>query len=281
MGYGFYSNGERFLRPLDELTRIYPESLLRETLAVAERIDFSLDELRYEYPRELVPDGATPASHLRDLTEQGMHWRWPDGALAKVRRLVEHELRLIGELRYEAYFLTVHDIVRFGRGQGILCQGLGSAANSAVCYCLGITEVDPARMEMLMERFISWERNEPPDIDVEFEHQRREEVIQYIYRKYSRERAALAATVISYRTRSAVRDVGKGAGDERSGGQAFWPSRCSGGTGSRSLRNKSMRRDSTRKRPSSGVSRGWCRIWRGFPGTCPSTWADSSFPRGR
>ena len=212
MGYGLYSNGERFLRPLDELTRIYPGSLLRETLAVAERIDFSLDELRYEYPRELVPDGATPASHLRDLTEQGMHWRWPDGAPAKVRRLVEHELRLIGELRYEAYFLTVHDIVRFARGQGILCQGRGSAANSAVCYCLGITEVDPARMEMLMERFISRERNEPPDIDVDFEHQRREEVIQYIYRKYSRERAALAATVISYRTRSAVRDVGKALG---------------------------------------------------------------------
>ena len=212
MGYGLYSNGERFLRPIDELTRIYPGSLLRETLAVAERIDFSLDELRYEYPRELVPDGATPASHLRDLTEQGMHWRWPDGALARVRRLVEHELRLIGELRYEAYFLTVHDIVRFARGQGILCQGRGSAANSAVCYCLGITEVDPARMEMLMERFISRERNEPPDIDVDFEHQRREEVIQYIYRKYSRERAALAATVISYRTRSAVRDVGKALG---------------------------------------------------------------------
>ena len=212
VGYGFYSNGERFLRPIDELTRIYPGSLLRETLAVAERIDFSLDELRYEYPRELVPDGATPASHLRDLTEQGMRWRWPDGAPARVRRLIEHELRLIGELCYEAYFLTVHDIVRFARGQGILCQGRGSAANSAVCYCLGITEVDPARMEMLMERFISRERNEPPDIDVDFEHQRREEVIQYIYRKYSRERAALAATVISYRTRSAVRDVGKALG---------------------------------------------------------------------
>ncbi len=214
MGFGLYSNGERFLRPIDELTRIYPESLLRETVAVAERIDFSLDELRYEYPRELVPDGATPASHLRDLTEQGMRWRWPNGTPTRVKRLVEHELRLIGELRYEAYFLTVHDIVRFARGRGILCQGRGSAANSAVCYCLGITEVDPARMEMLMERFISRERDEPPDIDVDFEHQRREEVIQYIYRKYSRERAALAATVISYRTRSAVRDVGKALGME-------------------------------------------------------------------
>ena len=215
MGFGLYSNGERFLRPIDELARIYPRSLLRETLAVAERIDFSLDELRYEYPRELVPEGATPASHLRALTEQGMRWRWPDGVPDKVRRLIEHELKLIGELRYEAYFLTVHDIVRFARGRGILCQGRGSAANSAVCYCLGITEVDPARMEMLMERFISKERNEPPDIDVDFEHQRREEVIQYIYRKYSRERTALAATVIGYRTRSAVRDVGKALGIEK------------------------------------------------------------------
>jgi len=214
MGFGLYSNGERYLRPVGELARIYPGRLLKETLAVAERIDFSLGELRYEYPRELVPEGATPASHLRDLTENGMRWRWPDGASAKVRQLVEYELKLIGELRYEAYFLTVRDIVRFARGRGILCQGRGSAANSAVCFCLGITEVDPARMEMLMERFISRERNEPPDIDVDFEHQRREEVIQYIYRKYSRERAALAATVISYRTRSAVRDVGKALGME-------------------------------------------------------------------
>ena len=214
MGFGLYSNGERYLRPIGELARIYPRRLLKETLAVAERIGFSLDELRYEYPRELVPEGTTPARHLRGLTEKGMHWRWPAGAPAKVRQLVEYELKLIGELRYEAYFLTVHDIVRFARGRGILCQGRGSAANSAVCYCLGITEVDPARTEVLMERFISKERNEPPDIDVDFEHQRREEVIQYIYRKYSRERAALAATVISYRTRSAVRDVGKALGME-------------------------------------------------------------------
>ena len=214
MGFGLYSNGERYLRPIGELARVYPRRLLKETLAVAERVDFSLDELRYEYPRELVPEGATPASHLRDLTERGMRWRWPDGAPARVRQLVEYELKLIGELRYEPYFLTVHDIVRFARGRDILCQGRGSAANSAVCFCLGITEVDPARMEMLMERFISKERNEPPDIDVDFEHQRREEVIQYIYRKYSRERAALAATVISYRTRSAVRDVGKALGME-------------------------------------------------------------------
>ena len=214
MGFGLYSNGERFLRPIGELARIYPRRLLKETLAVAERIDFSMDELRYEYPRELVPEGATPAGHLRDLTGEGMRWRWPQGAPARVRELVDYELELIGELRYEAYFLTVHDIVRFARDRGILCQGRGSAANSAVCYCLGITEVDPARMQVLMERFISRERNEPPDIDVDFEHERREEVIQYIYRKYSRERAALAATVISYRTRSAVRDVGKALGME-------------------------------------------------------------------
>ena len=146
-----------------------------------------------------------------------MRWRWPQGVPSHVVELVEHELGLIADLDYEPYFLTVHDIVRFARGEGILCQGRGSAANSAVCYCLGITEVDPARMAMLMERFISKERNEPPDIDVDFEHERREEVIQYIYRKYSRERAALAATVISYRPRSAVRDVGQGAG---SGGTA-------------------------------------------------------------
>ena len=214
MGFGLYSNGERYLRPIGELARIYPGRLLKETLAVAERIDFSLDELRYEYPRELVPEGTTPTSHLRDLTEEGMRWRWPAGAPAKVRELIEYELKLIGELRYEAYFLTVHDVVRFALSRGILCQGRGSAANSAVCYCLGITEVDPARMEVLMERFISRERNEPPDIDVDFEHERREEVIQYIYRKYSRERAALAATVIGYRTRSAVRDVGKALGME-------------------------------------------------------------------
>ena len=214
VGFGLYSNGERFLRSIDELTRIYPESLLKETIALAERMDFSLDELSYEYPRELVPTGATPASHLSHLTERGMRWRWPEGVPQKVVELVEHELRLIAELSYESYFLTVHDIVRFARAEGILCQGRGSAANSAVCYCLGITEVDPARMEMLMERFISKERNEPPDIDVDFEHERREEVIQYIYRKYSRERAALAATVISYRARSAVRDVGKALGLE-------------------------------------------------------------------
>ena len=208
-GYALYPNGERHLRPLDVLQRVYPADLLEETVRIAEAIDFSLDELRYQYPNEIVPAGETPASWLRRLTETGMQERWPQGASPKVQQLVEHELALIADLGYEPYFLTVYDIVKFARSQGILCQGRGSAANSAVCFCLGITEVDPARMEMLVERFFSKERNEPPDIDVDFEHERREEVIQYIYRKYGRERAALAATVITYRPRSALRDVGK------------------------------------------------------------------------
>ncbi|NNE59464.1 MAG: error-prone DNA polymerase [Woeseia sp.] len=208
-GYALYPNGERYLRSRPALRDIYPAALLEATLELAERIDFSLDELRYEYPHELVPSGETPASFLRQLTEQGMQRRWPAGVSEKVRILVEHELQLIRELSYEFYFLTVHDIVAYARSQHILCQGRGSAANSAVCFCLGITEVDPDRMATLVERFISKERNEPPDIDVDFEHERREEVIQYIYQKYGRERAALAATVITYRSRSALRDVGK------------------------------------------------------------------------
>jgi error-prone DNA polymerase len=208
-GFALYPNGERHLRSLEVLEHIYPQELLLESLRIAETIEFSLDELRYEYPDEIVPDGETPASYLRQLTEQGVRRRWPDGVADKVVELIEHELELIAELSYEQYFLTVYDIVAFARSQGILCQGRGSAANSAVCYCLGITEVDPGRMAMLVERFISKERNEPPDIDVDFEHERREEVIQYIYEKYGRERAALAATVITYRPRSALRDVGK------------------------------------------------------------------------
>jgi len=211
-GRGLYPNGERHLRRPAELARIYPPELLAETLNIARRCRFSLDELRYEYPDELVPDGESAHDHLRRLTEAGMATRWPDGAPARVRELVEQELALIRELAYEPYFLTVHDIVRFARSRDILCQGRGSAANSAVCYCLGITEVDPARTAMLFERFLSRERDEPPDIDVDFEHQRREEVLQYIYRKYGRDRAALAATVITYRPRSAVRDVGKALG---------------------------------------------------------------------
>jgi len=211
-GFALYPNGERYLRPLPVLAAIYPPELRRETLDIAAAIDFSLDELRYEYPDELVPAGETPVTWLGRLTAEGMQRRWPGGVPARVSTLVEHELALIRELRYEPYFLTVHDIVAFARSRGILCQGRGSAANSAVCFCLGITEVDPERMATLVERFISKERNEPPDIDVDFEHERREEVIQYIYRKYGRDRAALTATVITYRPRSALRDVGKALG---------------------------------------------------------------------
>ncbi len=211
-GHALHPSGERHLRLRARLAQLYPPELLAETLAVAARCRFSLDELRYEYPQELVPPGETPASHLRTLVEEGLVRRCPAGPGTKARDLVEHELAMIGELRYEPFFLTVHDVVRFARGRGILCQGRGSAANSIVCYALGITEVDPAQMDMLFERFISRERNEPPDIDVDFEHERREEVIQYLYRKYGRDRAALAATVICYRPRSALRDAGRALG---------------------------------------------------------------------
>jgi error-prone DNA polymerase len=211
-GQGLFPNAERHLRLRMRLAQLYPPELLAETLAIAERCAFSMDELRYEYPEELVPRGETPATWLRKLTEDGLQWRFPGGIPPKVRNLVDHELALVAELKYEPFFLTVHDVVQFARGRGILCQGRGSAANSAVCYALGITEVDPARMSTLFERFVSRERNEPPDIDVDFEHQRREEVIQYLYAKYGRGRAALAATVICYRARSAIRDVGKALG---------------------------------------------------------------------
>jgi error-prone DNA polymerase len=211
-GLALYANGERHLRPLERLAELYPRPLLDATLDIAGRCHFSLDELRYEYPEELVPQGATPSSHLAHLTAEGLKQRWPTGAPAEVLELVTRELELIRDLKYEAYFLTVHDLVRFARSRGILCQGRGSAANSAVCFCLGVTEVDPARSELLFERFISRERNEPPDIDVDFEHERREEVIQYVYRKYGRDRAALTATVITYHSKSALRDVGKALG---------------------------------------------------------------------
>ena len=212
VGYGLYPNGERHLRPRHRLAKIYPPELLAATCDIASQCHFSLDELRYEYPKELVPSGYTAIDWLRRLSEQGMRRRWPDRIPKKVKQLVEHELALIRELHYEPYFLTVYDIVCFAREQGILCQGRGSAANSVICYCLGITEVDPARMDVLFERFISRERNEPPDIDVDFEHERREEVIQYIYHKYGRDRAALAATISTYKPRSAIRDVGKALG---------------------------------------------------------------------
>ncbi|MBL8430780.1 MAG: error-prone DNA polymerase, partial [Dechloromonas sp.] len=230
-GHALFPNGERHLRTRLRLSRLYPPALLDETLHIAARCDFSLDELRYEYPEEIVPAGETPASWLRAETGRGLLRRYPDGVPEAVRERVEHELKLIAEMTYEAYFLTVHDLVRFARAREILCQGRGSAANSAVCYALGITEVDPARSALLFERFISKERGEPPDIDVDFEHERREEVIQYLYAKYGRERAALAAAVISYRTRGALRDAGRALGfdsariDALTASLAWWDKR--------------------------------------------------------
>ncbi|SDE35318.1 error-prone DNA polymerase [Paraburkholderia lycopersici] len=222
------ANAERHLRSRVRLGAIYPRDALDATLDVARRCTFSLGELAYEYPEELVPSGETPASWLRELVMKGALERWPDGLNEKRREQIEQELELITELKYEKYFLTVHDIVRYAREQKILCQGRGSAANSVVCYCLKITEIDPVRMNMLVARFLSRARNEPPDIDVDFEHQRREEVIQYIYRKYGTRRAALAATLITYRSRSALRDVGKALGldnalvEKLSGAHQWW-----------------------------------------------------------
>jgi error-prone DNA polymerase len=211
-GTRLHPNGERHLRARARLARLYPPELLAETVKIAALANFSLDELRYEYPHELVPPGETAASHLRKLTEAGARKRWPRGIPDDMRAKIEDELQLIADLKYESYFLTVHDIVNEARRLNILCQGRGSAANSVVCYSLGVTEVDPSRGQLLMERFISRERNEPPDIDIDFEHERREEVIQYIYRKYGRDRTALTATVISYRPRSALRDMAKVVG---------------------------------------------------------------------
>lgn len=211
-GLNLARHAERHLRSRLRLAQRYPADLLAETLRVASHCDFSLSELRYEYPEEIVPAGHTPIDHLRQLTLQGAVDRFPLGVPPDVQAQIHKELALIAELDYAKYFLTVHDIVHFARSRGILCQGRGSAANSAVCYCLGITEVDPSQSTLLFERFISRERKEPPDIDVDFEHERREEVIQYLYAKYGRDRTALTATVISYRTRSALRDVGKALG---------------------------------------------------------------------
>ena len=211
-GTALQANAEAHLRTRQRLARLYPPELLANTLAVAHRCNFNLDELRYQYPLESVLPGLSPSQTLHHFTHEGAAQRYPQGLPAAVAQQVAHELALIAELRYEMYFLTVHDIVRFARGKGILCQGRGSAANSAVCYCLGVTEVNPAHSSLLFERFISRARNEPPDIDVDFEHDRREEVIQYIYDRYGRERAAIAATVVSYRPRSALRDVGRALG---------------------------------------------------------------------
>ncbi len=211
-GQMLFPNGERHLRTREALARCYPPELLTETLRIAERCTFNLAELRYEYPSEVVPEGHTATSWLRVLTEEGCAWRWPEGLSDRLRAQIEKELQLIADKSYESYFLTVHDIVRFARQQGILCQGRGSAANSAVCFALGITELDPTRINLLFERFISHERDEPPDIDVDFEHDRREEVIQYIFRRYGRQRAALTAVVSTYHAAGAVRDVAKALG---------------------------------------------------------------------
>ncbi|WP_068825901.1 error-prone DNA polymerase [Pseudomonas sp. BMS12] len=211
-GQYLFANGERHLRRLEELRELYPSELLEESLRIAERCHFNLAELKYQYPHEVVPKGETPTTWLRHLVEQGAHRRWPQGMTQKAREQLERELQLIAELEYESYFLTVHDIVVFARSQHILCQGRGSAANSAVCFVLGITELDPGRSNLLFERFLSRERNEPPDIDVDFEHERREEVIQYVFRRYGRNRAALTAVVNTYHAAGAIRDVAKALG---------------------------------------------------------------------
>ena len=211
------SNGERYLKAeaqIQTLFKDHPE-LLAPTQTIADACTFSLDELRYEYPREICPPRTSLPKYLADLTWKGAAWRYPEGIPDHIAETLRKELALVSELNYESYFLTVFDIVRFARKQGILCQGRGSAANSAVCFCLGITSVDPKHHSLLLERFISRERSEPPDIDVDFEHERREEVLQYIYEKYGRERAGLTATVTHYRGRSTIRDVAKVLGLSR------------------------------------------------------------------
>ncbi len=222
------ANSQQHLRTLKSLHRLYNHELLAESVHIAERCDFTLEELRYEYPQEVVPENHNATSYLHQLVTEGAQQRWPQGVPPDIQARIKRELALIKELQYEYYFLTVYDIVRFARSRHILCQGRGSAANSVVCYCLFITEVSPEQISLLFERFISRERDEPPDIDVDFEHERREEVIQYIYDKYSRKRAALAATIITYRARSAVRDVGKALGldsvfvDDLAKSMAWW-----------------------------------------------------------
>jgi error-prone DNA polymerase len=211
-GHRLFPNGERHLRTRRALAAIYPPELLAESVAIAQRCTFRLEELEYTYPHELVPQGHTPTTWLRQLVEEGIRWRWPDGAETRVHQQIEHELDLIRTKKYESYFLTVHDIVRFARSEGILCQGRGSAANSLVCYALGITEADPKETRPLFERFISAERDEPPDIDVDFEHERREKVLQYVFDRYGRDRAALTAVATEYRGRGAIRDVARALG---------------------------------------------------------------------
>ncbi|RMH39360.1 MAG: PHP domain-containing protein, partial [Gammaproteobacteria bacterium] len=212
MGDRLAANAARHLWPLDKLKRWFPNEWLDATVAIANLCHFSLDELRYQYPSEVIPHGREANEYLAELTWQGARERWPEGWDDELQARIEKELRIIRELGFAHYFLTVYDIVRFARTRRILCQGRGSAANSVVCFCLGITSVDPKRIDVLFERFVSEARHEPPDIDIDFEHERREEVIQYLYQKYGRHKAALTAVVITYRWRSAVRDVGKALG---------------------------------------------------------------------
>ncbi len=300
LGEHRFANAQRYLKSLEEISAQFarvPEAVAR-TLEIAGRTSFTLDELRYEYPEELAPRGETPIAYLARLAWDGARRRYPAGVPDKVRLLIEHELRLIEELRYEAYFLTVWDLVRFARERGILCQGRGSAANSAVCYCLGITAVDPERSDLLFERFVSRERNEAPDIDVDFEHQRREEVLQYLYAKYGRDRAGITAEVITYRPRSAVRDVGKALGFspaevdrlakrlEHFRREPDLADRCreagfdfdaASGKG-----DKSNLCEAPSPFPSpfaSGSS--WSASWSASRGICRSTWAGWSSPAGR
>jgi error-prone DNA polymerase len=263
-GFERASNAEHHLRARLRLANLYPRELLEQTLEVAAQCPFNLDELRYEYPDEVCPPGKTPTEYLRQETYLGAHRRFRQGLPAQVRIQLEHELALIEKLEYEAYFLTVYDLVSFARRRGILCQGRGSAANSAVCYCLGITEVDPTRGTSLFERFISQERNEPPDIDVDFEHQRREEIIQYIYEKYGKDRAALTAVVISYRAKSAVRDAGRALGvdpmlvDSVAKAHLYWSGRA----------NLAARLADSGLDPESPVARQWTALAEclvGFP----------------
>ncbi|MBC7967262.1 MAG: error-prone DNA polymerase, partial [Fuerstia sp.] len=211
LGHELFPNGERHLKSGAQLLPLFAGdvSIIARSAEVADRCTFSLDELRYEYPEELVPQDVTPIQHLTNLTRRGAKLRYPDGVPPKVGDLIQHELTLIEELHYEAYFLTVYDLVRFARERKILCQGRGSAANSVVCYCLGVTSVDPSRIDVLFERFISRERNEAPDIDIDFEHERREEVLQYLFERYGRDRAGMTGAVITYRPRSAIRDIGR------------------------------------------------------------------------
>ena len=214
-GKRLFSNAERYLKSARQMSEVLgpgSDEWIARSIELADECHFSLDELRYDYPEELAPPGMKPMAYLVQLTWEGARRHWPAGVSETVRAQIEHELALIEELRYEAYFLTVYDLVRFARSRDILCQGRGSAANSAVCYCLGITAVDPARSNALFERFISRERDEAPDIDVDFEHERREEVLQYVYEKYGRERAGIVAEVIKYRAKSAARDVAKALG---------------------------------------------------------------------